>query len=148
MSTQGWRKNTSVISKLTEQSYNFSFLQAVRLLERSTVLDNKQGMYTFNNQPVATFNPPGTESVRFRTNHSLNFSSSEISKIVEYKDIKSNKRWDMSVNFMGLTGSQGVLPFHYTFSTKVKKDERSYSNLIIANWYWYKKPKQSTVYTR
>ena len=132
MSTSSRRKNTSVISKLSEESYSFSFLQAVRLLERSTVLDNNKGKYKFNKQPVATFNPPNTESVRFRTNHSLSFSSSEVSKIIEHKDIKSNKRWDMSVNFMGLTGSQGVLPFHYTemILQRLKIKDKTLSNFL------------------
>lgn len=116
MSTTGRRKNTSVISKLAEAPYKFSFLQAVRLLERSTVFDEKSHnrKYTFNKQPVALFNPPNTEAIRFRNNHSLHFSSSEISKIIKIKDTKDKNKWELSVNFMGLTGSQGVLPYHYS----------------------------------
>ena len=41
MSTKGRRKNTSVITQLTEEPYNVSFLQAVRLLERSAVYEAK-----------------------------------------------------------------------------------------------------------
>ena len=111
MSSTGRRKNTSVINKLTENPNNFSFSQAVRLLERSATLEDNsgKGKYTFNKQPVALFSPPNTETVRFNVNQALNFSSSEISKIS-----RNNNKWEMSVNFMGLTGSQGVLPFHYT----------------------------------
>ena len=116
MSTTSWRKNTSVINKLCEAPYNFPFLQAVRLLERSAVLGNSQKSekYIFNNQPVALFTPPNTETIRFRTNHALSFSSSEISKVTENRNSKDKKKWDLSVNFMGLTGAQGVLPYHYT----------------------------------
>ena len=111
MSSTGWRKNTSVITKLTENPNDFSFSQAVRLLERSATLENNggNGKYTFNKQPVAVFSPPNTETIRFNVNQALNFSSSKISKISKKKN-----KWEMSVNFMGLTGSQGVLPFHYT----------------------------------
>lgn len=117
MSTQGWRKNTSVITQLTETPYNFPFLQAVRLLERSAVLESPashngvKDTYKFNKQPVAIFTPPNTEAIRFRTNNVLSFSSSEISTISANQ---KTKKWDLSVNFMGLTGSQGVLPYHYT----------------------------------
>ena len=123
MSTTGRRKNTSVITELTETPYDFSFLQAVRLLERSAVHENnnsnngesnKTAGSLFNNKPVALFTPPNTEVIRFSTNNALNFSSSEIYKIKERKNTQEKKNWDLSVNFMGLTGAQGVLPFHYT----------------------------------
>jgi len=113
MSTTGRRKNTSVISKLTEEPQNFTFLQAVRLLERSSALDDiekNDGKYSFNKNPVALFSPPNTEIIRFHTKQSLNFSSSEISTITK----KDKRKWEVLVNFMGLTGAQGVLPFHYT----------------------------------
>ena len=116
MSTTSWRKNTSVINKLSEAPYEFPFLQAVRLLERSAVHKNKKinSESAYNNKPVAQYTPPSNETVRFKINHALNFSSSEISKISERKNTKGKKRWDLSVNFMGLTGAQGVLPYHYT----------------------------------
>ena len=114
MSTTSWRKNTSVISNLTETPYNFPFLQAVRLLERSSVFSQNDGEYSFNKNPVALCSPSSTEVVRFRTNHALNFSSSEISKISIQSNSKQKKRWELSINFMGLTGAQGVLPYHYT----------------------------------
>ena len=90
MSTSSWRKNTSVINKLSEAPYDFPFLQAVRLLERSAVHKNKvnSGDNEFNNQPVALFTPPSTETIRFKTNNALNFSSSEISNISE----RTNKK--------------------------------------------------------
>ena len=135
MPTACRRKNTSVISQLTESPYNFPFLQAVRLLERSAVLDspvtdnNVKEKYKFNKQPVALFTPPNTEAIRFKTNNSLNFSSSEIAKISANKE---TKKWDISVNFMGLTGSQGVLPYHYTelLLKRLKLKDESLSNFL------------------
>lgn len=113
MSTPGRRKNSSVIDRLAEKPYEFSFSQAVRLLERSAVHENKVHN-NYNTQPVARFTPPQTETIRFKTNNSLNFKSSDISKITCVKSKKDKKKWDISVNFMGLTGAQGVLPYHYT----------------------------------
>ena len=133
MSTASWRKNTSVISQLTETPYEFPFLQAVRLLERSAAFGNNSGdKYAFNKQPVALFLPPNTETVRFRTNHALNFSSSEISKITERKNTKNKKKWELSVNFIGLTGAQGVLPYHYTemVTKRLKMKDQSLSKFL------------------
>jgi len=138
MSTASRRKNHSVISQLTETPYNFPFLQAVRLLERSAVLGHPEinaktkDKYSFNQQPVALFTPPNTEIIRFRTNHALNFSSSEVSKISVDINTKNKKKWDLSVNFMGLTGSQGVLPYHYTeiILKRLKLKDESLSHFL------------------
>lgn len=132
MSTSGRRKNTSVINALTEAPHDFSFLQAVRLLERSAVLDNNEtNNLTFNSKPVARFSPPTTEAIKFSGNHSLAFSSSEISNITESEG-KNNKKWELSVNFMGLTGSQGVLPYHYTemIQKRLKMKDKSLSEFF------------------
>lgn len=131
MSTKGRRKNTSVISKLAEQPYDYPFLQAVRLLERSAMLGDN-GKYDFNKQPVAQFTPPNTEAIRFHSTQTLHFSSSQISKITESKSSKNNKKWDMSVNFMGLTGAQGVLPFHYSemILKRLKMKDQSLSHFF------------------
>lgn len=132
MSTASRRKNTSVISKLTEDPYNISFLQAVRLLERSAVLGNKNEKHSFNKKPLALFSPSTTEVIRFTTNNTLHFSSSEISKISSSQNVKGNKKWDIAVNFMGLTGSQGVLPYHYTemILSRLKMKDESLAHFL------------------
>ena len=134
MSTTSWRKNTSIINKLSEAPYDFRFSQAVRLLERSAVFGNKlkDGQYSFNKQPVALFTPPNTETIRFSSNHALNFSSSEVSKISENINAKDKIKWDLSVNFMGLTGAQGVLPYHYTEMVlkRLKMKDESLSDFL------------------
>lgn len=134
MSTESWRKNTSIINKLSEAPYDFRFLQAVRLLERSAMFENKKddGKYIFNKQPVALFTPPNTETIRFSSNHALNFSPSEISNISKSINIKDKIKWDLSVNFMGLTGAQGVLPYHYTemLLKRLKMKDESLSDFL------------------
>ncbi len=114
MSTPCRRKNTSVVSDLTEVPHGYSFFQAVRLLERAAVFRQKQGNTDIASKPVARFTPPGTEAIRFHGQQSLSFQSAEISSIRETREKTARQQWQMAVNFMGLTGSNGVLPYHYT----------------------------------
>ncbi len=126
MSSKGWRKNTSITRKLTEAPYDFQFLQAVRLLERSAVFEKESSQSNIGSNPVAMFTPPNSESVRFKSNQSLSFPSSEIDVIERIDKRSGSAQWQMVVNLMGLTGSVGVLPFHYTeliLKRQKQKDE-------------------------
>ncbi|MBI1425484.1 MAG: type VI secretion system baseplate subunit TssG [Gammaproteobacteria bacterium] len=112
MPTTSRRKDLSVTRILSESPYRFSFQQAVRLLERSaayTSMDNKEAA----SKPVARFAPPGSELIRFKTTQSLAFPASEISR-VSHNTHNTPGQWTVNVNFMGLTGSGAVLPYHYT----------------------------------
>ena len=113
MSTTSWRKNTSVIQQLAEKPSNYSFFQAVRLLERSSVLAEKKDKKSAD-KPVARFTPPNTEVVRFHSHQSLGFPASEVFKIKHKSKTTHPSQWDMTVNFMGLTGTKGTLPVHYS----------------------------------
>ncbi len=114
MSTQGRRKNTSVIHKLTESAYEYSFVQAVRLLERSVSKAKKSTQSKAGRNPVSGFAPPGSEVVRFASHQSLAFPSSEIEKLEQITAKDGNRQWSMLLNLIGLSGSMGVLPYHYT----------------------------------
>ncbi len=113
MSTASRRKSPSVIKGLIDRPYDFTFQQAVRLLERSTALRITQAEKA-TNRPIARYMPPSLEFVRFNANQSLAFPASEISEVKPtFKDSKIDQ-WKMDVNFVGLTGSNGILPYHYT----------------------------------
>ena len=86
--------------RLRNEPYLFEFFQAVRLLEH--FLPDKVG--------VGKFAPPSAEVVRFQANSTLVFPASEIQALnwPEQGPVK------MQVNFMGLTGPEGVLPLNYT----------------------------------
>ena len=114
MSTKGWRKNTSITRKLTEAPYEYQFQQVVRLLERSTVFEKENSQSSIASNAIAKFTPPESESLRFKTNQSLGFPSSEVGEINRIDKKSGISQWQMSVNIMGLTGAMGVLPFHYT----------------------------------
>ena len=114
MSTKGWRKNTSVTRQLIEAPYEFHFLQAVRLLERSAVFEKETSQSSIRTDPVARFVPPSSEILRFKTNQSLAFHSAEVQHIERLDKNMDGDQWQLTLNIMGLTGSIGVLPFHYT----------------------------------
>lgn len=114
MSTKIRRKNSAVIEQLLQSPELVSFFQAVRLLERAATLHNRApGGAAMNERSVGQFTPPGTEVARFSTHLTLGFPGSEIIRI-QRETAGQGSRWHVTVSFMGLTGSTGVLPFHYT----------------------------------
>jgi type VI secretion system protein ImpH len=86
--------------KLREQPFCFQFFQAVRLLER--LLPERTA--------VGKLAHPSREVAHLSANASLAFPASEIQGI----DWQDEGTPSMTVNFMGLTGPEGVLPIPYT----------------------------------
>jgi type VI secretion system protein ImpH len=85
---------------LRDDPHAFDFFQAVRLLLRLLP----------DFAPVGRFSDPGTEAVRFGAAPDLAFPSAQISQL----DWPEGAPARMEVNFMGLTGPQGLLPLYYT----------------------------------
>ncbi len=85
---------------LRTQPQSFGFFQAVRLLEK--LLPDRTR--------VGAFDDPAREVVRFAVNPAISFPPSEIHELVMEVDDQPA----MLVNFMGLTGPQGVLPHQYS----------------------------------
>ncbi|MGH9433174.1 MAG: type VI secretion system baseplate subunit TssG [Terriglobia bacterium] len=102
-------KYSAIEDLLRDDPCSFEFFQAVRLLE------HLRG----DRQPVGLFADPGQEVVRFQVNSSLAFPPSQIRNI-RWPEGRSPR---MSVNFMGLTGPMGVLP--YCFSELVIERSRA-----------------------
>jgi type VI secretion system protein ImpH len=89
------------IEKLVgEEPYRFEFFQAVRVLER--LLGERKAPGRFAN--------PQTEVVRFGAHNTAVFPASEIQSL-QWREGRAPL---MVVNFMGLTGPEGVLPLYYT----------------------------------
>jgi type VI secretion system protein ImpH len=91
---------TEVGEKLRREPVAFDFFQAVRLLER----------FLPERTSVGRFAHPDTEVARFGVNPSLAFPASQIQTM----DCPEDGPVEMRVNFMGLTGPEGVLPNPYT----------------------------------
>jgi type VI secretion system protein ImpH len=85
---------------LRAEPWSFEFFQAVTLLQRLAP----------DRQPVGRFSNPEDEAVRFRGNTALGFPASQIQQLEWPEGSQPN----MMVNFMGLTGPMGVLPYAYT----------------------------------
>lgn len=113
MPTTSRRKNSSVIQKLIQSPFDFTFKQAVRLVERTSLFRSLEDKKIATN-PVARFMPPESENIRFHAKQTLSFPSSDISEISIKKNNGISRQWGMQTCFMGLTGSNGILPFHYT----------------------------------
>jgi type VI secretion system protein ImpH len=96
---------------LAGEPASFGFFQAVRLLERLAP----------GRARVGGFGDPGAEVVRFGVNPSIAFPPSEVHEL-ELDPAGGAAR--MSVNFMGLTGPQGVLPLHYTLLVRHRARSR------------------------
>lgn len=129
------RKSSSVIEELLRAPEEVPFLQAVRLLERSATLANRSKGPRHNHNIVGQFTPPASEVVRFHARVSLGFPSHELVKVNE-QTTAHGVRWHMVTAFMGLAGSSGVLPFHYTellFQRLKLKDESLQKFLDLFN---------------
>ncbi len=103
------RKDISIIQDLAGAPYKYTFIQTVRLIQRSATLNKNPA-----SKPVGLFTPPTAESIRFSVNQSLSFPAAEIESVTDIINVAREKHWGVDVNFMGLTGSSGVLPHHYT----------------------------------
>ena len=93
-------RNSPLGDELAENACSFEFFQAVTLLERLSA-----GL-----RPVGGFSNPEEEAVHFRVNPRLGMPASQIQKL-EFRD---DAPPEMTVNFMGLTGPSGALPYTYS----------------------------------
>jgi len=119
MSSKSRRKSIAVVKTLADNIGRYSFIQVVRLLERSAVFKNrvKKGAQRdtgINTQRVGRFAPPNKEVVRFSSNPSLAFPENDIESITKQHTPQGNQYWKVLTNFIALTGSMGILPFHYS----------------------------------
>ena len=92
--------NSPLGMDLHDDAPSFEFFQAVALLQR--MLNDRR--------PVGHFFSPEDEAVRFHVNPRMGFPASEVQELKVHNDAPA----DMMVNFMGLTGPQGVLPYVYS----------------------------------
>jgi type VI secretion system protein ImpH len=110
----GWRTDPSLEEALFGRGYEFEFFQAVRLLARIFA----------GRKPVGGTAKPHEEFARFGARLSMAFPPSALHDIERIPDSDDPVR--VIVAFLGLTGTQGVLPFCYTewmLERKAAKDD-------------------------
>ncbi len=102
MAGPGGRTKNPLAKTLRDEAHNFDFFQAVRLL--------------FRMQPdratLGGAERPENEVARFHSRLTLQFPASAVHEI--HHQGNNGHPPDMTVAFMGLTGTQGVLPLFYT----------------------------------
>ena len=99
--------------ELREHPGWFHFFQAVRLMHR--MLPDRE--------PIGRFAPPHREVLRFSANNLLAFPPSQIQTLDWSEDGPAR----MKVNFMGLTGPAGVLPYCYTELIRDRNRSKNHS---------------------
>lgn len=90
--------SVNIEERLRQRPGDFSFYQAVRLLQRMA------------GNPVGRFSDPSTEAVRFKSHATLAFPATEIQSL----EVEPESAPAMRTNFFGLIGPVGVLPTHLT----------------------------------
>jgi type VI secretion system protein ImpH len=75
---------------------------------------------------------PGNEIVRFRTHPSLAFPPSEIFELKAPPPGQEGRPPEMTLNFIGLTGPQGVLPHPYT---ELVRERVSYKDTALWSFF-------------
>ncbi len=116
MATSRRRKKLTVIDRLFGEPDSFEFFQAVRLLEIFARKDEQSGSHVAN-KPIGFDHPAALEAIRFQLHQSLAFPEKEIIKLDSHASTFNNQerlQFLLSVSLFGLTGSSGVLPYHYT----------------------------------
>lgn len=110
----------SLIQQLYQSPYRFDFYQAVRIIEyAANCAQNGAGGVS---APLSLKAPPSREFLQFNTQQTLAFSASDITAVEKIENDENNNpahspstqpaQWRMTVTFMGLTGTQGVMPFY------------------------------------
>lgn len=94
------QSDPSLIHRLLNQYYDFSFFRAVRLLE-----------FLYRpKKPLGQTLSPGEEPVRFSVKPGFRFPPSDIAHLALEKE-DNGERFRMEVAFLGLIGPSGVLPY-------------------------------------
>jgi type VI secretion system protein ImpH len=124
MAAPGRRTVPSIEEALFQRGYDFEFFQAARLLARIFA----------GRKAVGGTAKPHQEFARFAARLSMAFPPSGVHDIERMREPGDPVR--MTVAFLGLTGTQGVLPFWYTewmLARKAAKDDTLAAFLDLFN---------------
>ncbi|MCI3877877.1 type VI secretion system baseplate subunit TssG [Acinetobacter higginsii] len=102
MRAERWWQDSSVVDQVFKKSGSFEFIQSTRLLRHHPQALQAQGW---------------SEDFKFGTSFSLSFPATEIEEL-SYQD----QRVYLTNLVVGLTGTQGALP--YTYTNKLKQSSR------------------------
>ena len=130
MATPNRHEISPLIQKVISSPWRFDFFQLVKLLENDTNASNEVGDFT----------PAIHEFVKFRSNPQLTFEPAPINSVLfaAEKNKQENKKHQaplqylLEVNFWGLNGSAGTLPFHYSelITQRVRKNDYALRDFV------------------
>lgn len=100
------RTGAGLSGALLHAPQRFDFFQAMRLLGH---VARRQGM-----PPPGDDVPPDQELARFRVVPGLSFPTSALAPVKDRAASDQPNVVELAVTFLGLTGPNGVLPYHYT----------------------------------
>ncbi len=120
--------NYSVIDRLIDKPYEFQFHQAIRLLEQASQEKSAIGQL---HAAIGHSTSPNNEFVRFKHSSSLRFNAASIQNIesvsLSHNDESTQYQWLVNSSCLGLTGSEGILPFHTSELIQQQAREKSTS---------------------
>lgn len=106
----------SLVDELQQHPYRFDFFQAVRLLQIHAHQE-RDGRVRYGNVNIGRQTHPGEELFNFTHKSDMAFGATDIQTLTEKTNVHygvNYQSWNIQVKFMGLTGSRGVLPYHYS----------------------------------
>lgn len=114
MASQVGQRDRDLIEELKAEGFSFDFFQAVRLLEQHIAAtgDAEQDL-RFATSLALAFPAAEIDSIRCLVREEAAYADSSATADGA-DDSTSDRRWLMTVSFMGLVGSSGVLPLSYT----------------------------------
>ncbi|KHF75739.1 Uncharacterized protein ImpH/VasB [Acinetobacter sp. neg1] len=110
MRAERWWQDSSVVDQIFKKAGSFEFIQSTRLLRHLPVPSRQQDW---------------SDDFKFGTSFSLSFPATEIEEL-SYQD----ERIHLTNLVVGLTGTQGALP--YTYTNKLKQSSRQQRQEIKA----------------
>ncbi len=125
MATQKRQPGTSLKERLFKEFFNFSFFQAVSIVESLST----------DKIPLGKTLEPGKETIRFSVKPDLGFPASDISGMKQDQD---DGQVDMEVTFMGMIGPSGVLPHWYTELAMERNRNKDYALTTFFNLFHHR----------
>jgi type VI secretion system protein ImpH len=124
MATADRGARAGVSTELLREPQRFDFFQTVRLLG---FVARQLDLPTVGDDV-----PAEKEVVRFRALPSLSFPASPVAAMRSQTNDASRPAYDVSVSFFGLTGPNGVLPYHYTrlLLERSRQKDRSFEDFL------------------
>ncbi len=114
MATEARTSNLGLMQQLLEKPYEFSFFQAVQLLQRYTA-----------GVPLGREGPPDQETIRIRPATSMTFPSSDVEAIERQSDRSGAEKFRITTSFLGLHSSDSPLPTFYTEDLLWKENDQA-----------------------